>query len=48
MTILVGVLCEAVSMGIGKRFCEKCGLFNGSIGIEGSKLGIGAGYNFRF
>lgn len=39
---------EAVSIGFGKRFCEKCGLINGSVSRESNKTGFGLGYNWRF
>ena len=37
---------SAVSFGAAKRFGDV--LVNGSFGIEGSKVGYGAGINFRF
>ena len=38
---------HAASIGIGKRACKKCGLFNGSIGIEKDKVGFGFGYSWK-
>ena len=37
---------SAVSFGAAKRFGDV--LVNGSFGLEGSKVGYGAGINFRF
>lgn len=37
---------EAISVGVGRRFGEI--LVNGSLGKEGSKTGLGAGFLLRF
>ncbi len=39
---------EAVSIGLAKRVCKKCGLLSGSAGVERGKVGVGAGWSFRF
>ncbi len=39
---------EAVSIGLAKRVCKKCGLLSGSAGVERGKVGMGAGWSFRF
>jgi len=38
---------NALSIGLGKRFCKGCGLVNGTFGIEGDKTAIGAGWSFQ-
>ncbi len=39
---------DAISFGMGKRPCEDCPLFNGSVGIEEGKTSFGAGITWRF
>jgi len=39
---------KAINFGVGKRFLDNRALFNGSIGLENGKAGIGAAVNWRF
>lgn len=38
----------SLAVGVGKKFCQKCPLVNGTIGKSDGKTGTGIGLNFRF